>query len=85
MKYDKKWQDKEKIIDNQLSKRDQSRQRVLRKNLPGASVCDILIMYNWIGYAKMIGDPSYNKITKEAKPAPLIKKKIAEYISNRKV
>ena len=85
MKYDKKWQDKEKIIDNQLSKRDQSRQRVLRKNLPGASVCDILIMYNWISYAKTIGDLSYKKIAKKIKPAPLIKEKINKFMLNRKM
>tara|TARA_B100000686_G_C16666261_1_gene903757 strand:- start:78 stop:1289 length:1212 start_codon:yes stop_codon:yes gene_type:complete len=85
MKYDKKWQDKEKIIDNQLSKRDQSKQRVLRKNLPGASVCDILIMYNWISYAKTIGDLSYKKIAKKIKPAPLIKEKINKFMLNRKM
>ena len=47
------------------AKRDQSKQRVLRKNLPGETLCDILIMRNWISYAKMIGDLSYKKITKE--------------------
>ena len=58
MKYKEEWSSKEKLIDNKLAKRDQSKQRVLRKNLPGASLCDVLIMRNWIVYAKIIGDLS---------------------------
>ncbi len=52
MKYNAEWRSKEKFIDDKLAKRNQSKQRVLRKNLPGATVCDILIMRNWIGYDK---------------------------------
>ena len=84
MKYDENWRAKEKFIDDQLSKRNQSKQRVLRKNLPGASVCDVLIMHNWIGYAKIIGDLSYKKISVKIKPAPLIEEKIKKYFLNKK-
>ena len=84
MKYKEEWRSKEEIIDKKLSKRNQSMQRGLRKNLPGASVCDILIMRNWIGYAKMIGDLSYKKITKDVLMSSEIEKKISTYLLKRK-
>ena len=84
MRYNAEWRSKEKFIDDKLAKRNQSRQRVLRKNLPGATVCDILIMRNWIGYAKIIGDLSYKKITKEVSISPVIEKRISDYLSKRK-
>jgi len=84
MKYNAEWRSKEKFIDDKLAKRNQSRQRVLRKNLPGATVCDILIMRNWIGYAKIIGDLSYKKITKEVSISPVIEKRISDYLSKGK-
>jgi len=84
MKYNAEWRSKEKSIDDKLARRNQSKQRVLRKNLPGATVCDILIMRNWIGYAKIIGDLSYKKITKEVPISPVIEKRISDYLSKRK-
>ena len=84
MEYNAEWRSKEKFIDDKLAKRNHSKQRVLRKNLPGATVCDILIMRNWISYAKIIGDLSYKKITKEVRISPVIEKKISDYLSKRK-
>ena len=84
MKYNEKWRSKEKIIDDKLTKRNQSKQRVLRKNLPGATVSDILIMCNWLVYAKIIGDPSYKKIIKEIPISPVIEKKLSNKLSRRK-
>ena len=69
MKYNKKWKSKEKLIDDQLAKRNQSKQRVLRNNLPGVTICDALIIRNWIIFAKINGDLSYEKIIKES-PIP---------------
>lgn len=84
MKYNVEWRSKEKFIDDKLAKRNQSKQRVLRKNLPGATVCDILIMRNWIGYAKMIGDLTYKKIAKEVAISTVIEKRISDYLSKHK-
>ena len=84
MKYNEKWRSKEKFIDDKLAKRNQSKQRVLRKNLPGATVSDILIMSNWLIYAKIIGDPSYKKIIKEIPISPVIEKKLSNKLSKRK-
>ena len=84
MKYSEKWRSKEKFIDDKLAKRNQSKQRVLRKNLPGATVSDILIMCNWLVYAKIIGDTSYKKIIKEIPISPAIEKKLSNKLSKRK-
>ena len=84
MKYNEEWRSKEKFIDDKLAKRDQSKHRVLRKNLPGATVCDILIMSNWIVYAKIIGDLSYKKIIKEISISPVIEKKVYNLLSKSK-
>ena len=84
MKYKEEWSSKEKLIDDKLAKRDQSKQRVLRKNLPGASLCDVLIMRNWIVYAKIIGDLSYKKIMKKVPISPTIEKKVYDLLSKRK-
>ena len=84
MKYNEKWRSKEKFIDDKLAKRNQSKQRVLRKNLPGATVSDILIMCNWLVYAKIIGDPSYKKIIKKIPISPVIEKKLSNKLSKRK-
>ena len=84
MKYKEEWRSKEKLIDDKLAKRDQSKKRVLRKNLPGASLCDVLIMRNWIVYAKIIGDLSYKKIMKKAPISPIIEKKVYDLLSKHK-
>ena len=84
MKYNEEWRSKEKFIDDKLAKRDQSKQRVLRKNLPGATVCDILTMSNWLVYAKIMGDLSYKKIIKKIPISPVIEKKVYDLLSKRK-
>ena len=84
MKYNEKWRSKEKFIDDKLAKRDQSKHRILRKNLPGATVCDTLIMSNWLVYAKITGDLSYKKIIKEIPISPVIEKKVYDLLSKRK-
>ena len=84
MKYNEEWRSKEKFIDDKLAKRDQSKHRVLRENLPGATVCDTLIMSNWLVYAKIMGDLSYKKIIKKIPISPVIEKKFMIYCQNAK-
>ena len=84
MKFNEEWRSKEKFIDDKLAKRNQSKQRMLRKNLPGATVSDILIMSNWLIYAKIMGDLSYKKIIKEIPISPVIEKKLSDKLSKRK-
>ena len=83
MKYNEEWRSKEKFIDDKLAKRNQSKQRLLRKNLPGATVSDILIMCNWLVYAKIMGDLSYKKIIKEIPISSVIEKKLSNKLSNK--
>ena len=84
MKYDEKWRTKEKQIDDQLMQEGNTKKRRLRNNLLGASVCDILIMRNWIAYAKIIGDMSYKKIIEEVSIPAHIEKKLSYRLSKYK-
>ena len=84
MKYDEKWRSKETSIDDKFTKKNRSKQRVLQKSLSGTTVSDILIMRNWLGYAKKIGDLSYKKIIKEIIISPFIERKLSDYLSKRK-
>ena len=77
MKYNEKWRIKEKLIDDQSTQSDNGKRRRLRKNLTGATVCDILIMRNWVGYAKIIGDTSYKKIIEDVHIPLHIEKKLS--------
>ncbi len=62
MKYDKKWETFEKIIDSREPKRIESDKKIWNKSVRGLNLCDILIINNWISYAQIIGDESYKKI-----------------------
>jgi len=84
MKYNEKWRGKEKFIDDKLTKKNLSKKKVLQKSLSGVTVSDILIMRNWLAYAKKIGDLSYKKIIKKTMISPFVEKKLSDYLSKRK-
>ena len=69
---------------NKLKKRNQSKKRVLRKNLPGVTICDALIMRNWIVFAKINGDLTHKKISKEVPISTDIENGVYELLSRRK-
>ena len=83
MKYNEKWRSKEKIVDEKLNKRDISAKIVLTKNIMGTTIRDILIMRNWLGYAKKVGDYSYKKIFENTTISPTIEKRLADQLLNR--
>ncbi len=58
MKYDDTWKDKEKIIDNQIYN-ENSEKALIYPSLKGPKLKDILIMKNWLIYAKKINDNSF--------------------------
>ena len=62
MKYKEEWKAKEEALDVRLHKRVTSKERVLEYSLAGITLNDVLIIRNWIMYAKKIGDNSYKKI-----------------------
>ena len=64
MKYNPKWQVKEKIVDNEINK-DKLKTPIIKESLSGITLKDGLIMNNWLIYAKKIGDISLDKIDEE--------------------
>ena len=83
MKYNEEWRSKEKIIDEKLLKKNHSPKIILKKNLTGATVRDILIMRNWLSYAKKVGDLSYKKIFEKIIISPIVEKRLSDQISYR--
>ena len=80
MKYKEEWSEKEKNFDLTQNK------AVInpRVSLKGISVSDILIMNNWLSYAKMINDFSYKEIYKDINISNYISKIISEQLDLRK-
>ena len=69
MKYKEEWLIKEKLIDDRTPVRKEEDKKIWGKYLQGLNLPDILIIFNWINYAHLIGDLSYTKIfEKEIRP-----------------
>ena len=83
MKYNDEWKEKEKLIDNNRSKNNILVKKNLQKSLHGVNVSDILIMRNWLGYAKKIGDLSYKNIIDDITIQSLIEKKLSDQLLER--
>ena len=63
--YDEEWTKKEELIDHQISNGSQKGKKVFNRSLSGTGLGDILIINNWLNYAKLLNDKSYKKITDE--------------------
>ena len=63
--YDEGWEKKEELIDHEISKGSKKGKKVFNRSLSGTCLGDILIINNWLNYAKLINDKSYKKITDE--------------------
>ena len=48
-----------------------------------AGIRDILIMRNWLSYAKKVGDLSYKKIFEKTAISPVIEKRLSGQLSQR--
>ena len=83
MKYNEEWKEKEKLIDNNRSEKNILVKKKLQKSLHGINVSDILIMRNWLGYAKKIGDLSYKNIIDDITIQSLIEKKLSDQLLER--
>ena len=62
MNYNKNWEKKENIVDNEEPKRLEIDKKIWGETLKGINLSDILIIKNWISYAATIGDLSYKLI-----------------------
>ena len=63
--YDEGWTKKEELIDHEISNGSQKGKKVFNRSLSGTCLGDILIINNWLNYAKLLNDKSYKKITDE--------------------
>ena len=72
MEYEKKWQEKELIIDNKTPLRKELDKKKIHRSLKGINLSDILIIKNWICYANLIGDFSYKDIYHEEEKSNFI-------------
>ena len=63
MHYDQEWKKFENLIDERFP--DLNFDKKFRSTIKGISLADILIIRNWLHYARMIGDNSYKIISTE--------------------
>ena len=63
--YNEEWTKKEELIDHEISNGSQKGKKVFNRSLSGTCLGDILIINNWLNYAKLLNDKSYKKITDE--------------------
>ena len=63
--YDKNWKKKEKLIDIEIAEGSQKGKKVFSKSLSDITLGEVLIINNWLTYAKIIGDESYKEISEE--------------------
>ena len=62
MNYNKDWEKFENIIDNESIKRSKEDNLYVGSSLNIINLSDFLIIKNWLNYAKILGDSSYEKI-----------------------
>ena len=65
MTYRENWEKFENIIDNENIRRSKKDTLYVGATLNLFTISDFLIIYNWLNYAKSIGDNSYKKIFKD--------------------
>ena len=64
VKYNENWMKKEEMIDQEIKNGSQKGKKFFSRSLNGVNLGDILIMNNWLCYAKLTGDKSYENISK---------------------
>ena len=65
MSYNPDWLEKEQYIDAKIPKRKLHDKKVFNATLKDINLSDVLIIKNWLSYAKIIGDISYKNICEE--------------------
>ncbi len=63
--YNEDWRKKEKLIDTEIASGSQKSKRKFPRSLNNITLSEILIINNWLTYAKIIGDESYKEISSE--------------------
>ena len=83
MKYNNLWKEKEKIIDINEAK-NKKRKKDFKNSISGLSLSDVLIMNNWLNYAKEIDDTTYKNISEDMFYSDYISKTISPQLEKRK-
>ena len=83
-KYLNDWKEKEDIIDKRLHRIKEKDEKVLRPTLSKISLSDVLIIKNWMAYANLIGDKTYNKIFKKQIKSNYLNETIKNQINFRR-
>ena len=81
MKYNEDWIEKEKIIDEK--NKNTNSNNLLQETLKGLSITDVLIMQNWLSFAKSINDESYKAFRTNVIDSEYIKNKLSVQIQHR--
>ena len=63
--YDNSWKNKEKLMDMEIENGSKKGKKYFSETLNAVSLGDILIINNWLTYAKIIGDESYKEISSD--------------------
>ena len=74
---------KGKLVDDKRSEKNILVKEKLQKSLHGITISDILIIRNWLGYAKKIGDLSYKNIIDDITIQSMIEKKFSDQLLER--
>ena len=80
MKYNDTWREKEKQIDE----KNKNTVKVLEKTILGTTISDVLIMRNWLIYAKRINDESYKKFNINIPDTKYMEKQFFGQLDHRK-
>ena len=79
MKYRNEWEEKEKMHDTIKKKNFNS-----KNSLCGLSISDVLIINNWLSYAKAIDDLTYKNISEETFDSTFIYEQLLNQLDMRK-
>ena len=80
MLYNNSWKEIETFFDNKRNTKSKKQ----NKSLGGISISDILIMNNWLNYAKKIDDQSYKNISEDFIYSDQISKRLEKQLVKRK-
>ena len=83
MKYKNEWKEKERIFDIDEIK-SKKRKKNFKDSISGLTVSDILVMNNWLNYAKSINDTTYKNISEDMFYSDYILKTITPQLEKRK-
>ena len=83
MKYKNEWKEKERIFDIDEIK-SKKRKKNFKDSISGLTISDVLVMNNWLNYAKSINDLTYKDISEDMFYSDYISKTISAQLEKRK-